>query len=202
VIFCCCAIIQFQKKDKLLTTGFKRQPFRIEEQGWGEFEMAIVLHIAERGGEHTVAHDLNFAENEYVADHVLSFPTNKPNLARLLLESGPVPGLGGAPTPGLGTPNLNDLSNKRRGDEDLSKERKKAKVFEKGSVDLERLAEGLQKLGEDDLLGVVQMVTDNRTPEMFIKNDVDEGEFHMDLYTLPDRLLKSLWDYVKKRVDV
>lgn len=37
------------------------------------------------------------------------------------------------------------------------------------------LAESLVKLGEDDLLQVVQMVTDNRTPEMYIKNDI-EGE--------------------------
>lgn len=82
------------------------------------------------------------------------------------------------------------------------KTKKKSKTFEKGSVDLEKLADSLQKLGEDDLLGVVQMVTDNKTSEMYIKNDVEEGEFHMDLYTLPDSLLKSLWEYVKKRVEV
>ena len=52
-------------------------------------------------------------------------------------------------------------------------------------------------MSEDDLIVVVQMVTDNRTNEMNIKNDVDNGEFTMDLYTLPDSLLKSLWDYVK-----
>lgn len=93
--------------------------------------------------------------------------------------------------------------NKRKLEGDLNPKLKKTKkVFEKGSVDLERLAEGLQRLGEDDLLGVVQMVTDNKTSDMYIKNDIDEGEFHMDLYTLPDSLLRSLWDYVKKRTDV
>ena len=68
----------------------------------------------------------------------------------------------------------------------------------KGNIDLEKLSQGLTKLSEDDLIVVVQMVTDNRTNEMNIKNDVDNGEFTMDLYTLPDSLLKSLWDYVKK----
>ena len=67
----------------------------------------------------------------------------------------------------------------------------------KGNIDLEKLSQGLTKLSEDDLIVVVQMVTDNRTNEMNIKNDVDNGEFTMDLYTLPDSLLKSLWDYVK-----
>lgn len=71
----------------------------------------------------------------------------------------------------------------------------------KAGVDLEKMAELLTKLKEDDLLGVVQMINDNRTPEMNIKNDVDNGEFTMDLYTLPDTLLKSLWDYVKKRAE-
>ncbi|KAG0683223.1 hypothetical protein C6P42_001537 [Pichia californica] len=71
----------------------------------------------------------------------------------------------------------------------------------KGGVDLEKMADLLSKLKEDDLLGVVQMINDNRTPEMNIKNDVDNGEFTMDLYTLPDTLLKSLWDYIKKKAE-
>lgn len=75
---------------------------------------------------------------------------------------------------------------------------KKSKGAMKGNIDLEKLSQGLTKLSEDDLIVVVQMVTDNRTNEMNIKNDVDNGEFTMDLYTLPDSLLKSLWDYVKK----
>ena len=38
---------------------------------------------------------------------------------------------------------------------------------------MEKLAEGLQKLGEEDLLNVVQMVHDNKTPETYTKNDVE-----------------------------
>jgi transcription initiation factor IIF auxiliary subunit len=38
---------------------------------------------------------------------------------------------------------------------------------------MERLADGLQKLGEDDLLEVVQMVHDNKSPDTYIKNDVE-----------------------------
>ncbi|CAI4860725.1 CRB_1a_G0054700.mRNA.1.CDS.1 [Saccharomyces cerevisiae] len=74
-------------------------------------------------------------------------------------------------------------------------------IYREGSVDLEKLAFGLTKLNEDDLVGVVQMVTDNKTPEMNVTNNVEEGEFIIDLYSLPEGLLKSLWDYVKKNTE-
>ena len=42
-------------------------------------------------------------------------------------------------------------------------------------VDMDRLADGLQKLGEDDLLQVVQMVHDNKAPDSYTKNDVERA---------------------------
>jgi len=179
---------------------FKQPPFKIEEQGWGEFDMKIALTIAEKGGERKISHDLNFLKEKYIVDHVISVPTNKPGLLALLAESGPVPSSEGATTPGLSS-----VTEKRKTSLVGDVKAKKVKTSSgavKGGVDLEKLADGLTKLSEDDLLGVVQMVTDNRSPEMNIKNDVDEGEFTMDLYSLPDSLLKSLWEYVKKHADV
>lgn len=38
---------------------------------------------------------------------------------------------------------------------------------------MEKLADGLQKLSEDDLLQVVTMVHDNKTSETYTKNDVE-----------------------------
>lgn len=200
--------------------AFKEPPFRIEEKGWGEFDLTIVLHLADRGGDQTVLHDLNFTKNRYEVVHNLNFPTNRPVLYKLLQESGSVPPVkgsshskttsisdagvnsrSGSPAIAGASPGAADSKRKLESASQTSKLKKKSKTLEKGSIDLERLAEGLQQLGEDDLLGVVQMVTDNKTSDMYIKNDVEEGEFHMDLYTLPDSLLKSLWDYVKKRVD-
>lgn len=49
--------------------AFKRPPFRIEEEGWGEFDMEIVLTAAEKGGEHSLPHDLNFQSERYEAKH-------------------------------------------------------------------------------------------------------------------------------------
>lgn len=40
---------------------------------------------------------------------------------------------------------------------------------------MDRLADGLQKLDEEDLLKVVQMVHDNKTTETYVKNDVERA---------------------------
>jgi transcription initiation factor TFIID/TFIIF subunit len=84
---------------------------------------------------------------------------------------------------------------------------------------MEKLADGLQKLGEDDLLHVVTLVHDNKTSETYTKNDVEseytngkrnkgdvlmnvDGEFHVDLYTLPDSLVKMLWDFTASKTEL
>ena len=48
---------------------FKKPPFRIEEKGWGEFDMNIVLTAVGKGGDHTLEHDLNFQAERYEAKH-------------------------------------------------------------------------------------------------------------------------------------
>lgn len=53
----------------LIEQAFKNPPFRISEQGWGEFDMQIILTAADK--DHTVTHDLNFAQPRYESKHVL-----------------------------------------------------------------------------------------------------------------------------------
>lgn len=173
----------------------KTPPFRVEEQGWGEFDIPIAVHlvgVAGKQGERKFSHDLNFLQEKYTVDHTISVPTNKSQILNSVLqESGTVP-------------ETDDASTKRKTEGDANNKLKKQKSGAsnpmKGSVDLEKLANGLTKLSEDDLIVIIQMVTDNRTNEMNIKNDVDNGEFTMDLYTLPESLLKSLQEYVKKHI--
>lgn len=54
-----------------------------------------------------------------------------------------------------------------------SKDASKKKSRRDKAVDMEKLADGLQKLSEDDLLHVVTMVHDNKTSETYTKNDVE-----------------------------
>lgn len=180
----------------------KQAPFRVEEQGWGEFDIPISIHISGlpgKAGERKFQHDLNFLQEKYVNDHVITIPvspTKNPGLNKLLLESGPLP------FDDSNSSNKRKLESGNGSSTDLTNKLKKSKSSGgapvKGSIDLEKLANGLTKLSEDDLIVIVQMVTDNKTSEMNIKNDADNGEFTMDLYTLPESLLKSLWEYVKK----
>lgn len=51
-------------------------------------------------------------------------------------------------------------------------------------VDMDKLADGLQKLGEDDLLQVVQMVHDNKAPDSYTKNDIERTSYPQALYNL------------------
>lgn len=87
-------------------------------------------------------------------------------------------------------------------------------------IDMEKLADNLQRLGEDDLLQVVSMVHENKTADTYTKNDVErkiprlkailllfsrltkrtEGEFHVDLYTLPDNLVRMLWEFSQEKI--
>ena len=53
---------------------FKKPPFRIEEEGWGEFDMTIVLSALDKGGDHSLQHDLNFQAERYEAKHPLVSP--------------------------------------------------------------------------------------------------------------------------------
>ena len=45
-------------------------------------------------------------------------------------------------------------------------------------IDMDKLADNLQRLGEDDLLHVVQLVHDYKTADSFTKNDVDSKRSH------------------------
>lgn len=54
-----------------------------------------------------------------------------------------------------------------------NKDPAKKKSRKDKNVDMEKLADGLQKLGEEDLLHVVTMVHDNKTSETYTKNDVE-----------------------------
>ncbi|KAH3687240.1 hypothetical protein WICPIJ_001776, partial [Wickerhamomyces pijperi] len=187
------------------TRVIKKPPFKIEEQGWGEFELFVVLTLLDKSGDRKIPHDLNFQSEYYEVDHKIKIPLSKSaNLRRILVGDS-----------SLGSGASGEDSGKRKAASAAisspasdSTKTKKAKLNNgaattsiKGNIDLEKLAENITKLGEDDLLGIVQMVTDNRTAEMNIENKIEEGEFTMDLYTLPDQLLKSMWDYVKKRIN-
>lgn len=56
---------------------------------------------------------------------------------------------------------------------------------------MEKLADGLQKLGEDDLLQVVQMVHDNKSSDSYTKNDIERKDMTFPTFSV----LRSSWAY-------
>ncbi|KAH8801602.1 yeats family-domain-containing protein [Xylogone sp. PMI_703] len=160
---------------------FTEPPFRCQNEGWGEFDMSIDLYTTEKGGKSTLLHDLNFAKPRYESKQVVTFKNPSAALVNILRETGPVPG--------------DDANGGARKKGDSEKKRKRI-AGGGGQIDMEKLAEGLLKLSEDDLLHVVQMIHDNKSEDTYTKNDIDQGEFHVDLYTLPDSLVKMLWEFV------
>jgi transcription initiation factor IIF auxiliary subunit len=115
---------------------------------------------------------LNFAAAQYENVHTLTFRNPSQALQQILRETGPLP----------------------------SDEERKLKKADGGkkkkTFDVEKMADGLVKLGEDDLLQVIQMVHDHKDENTYVQNNIDQGEFSVDLYTMPDILLKLLWDFL------
>ena len=58
----------------------KRPPFKVEEEGWGEFDLGVTLHYVEKEGQKELTHDLNFQESRYESPHRL-VPNHKPSPA-------------------------------------------------------------------------------------------------------------------------
>lgn len=156
------------------TLAFTEPPFRCQNEGWGEFELTVDCYTTEKGGKNTIVHDLNFSAPKYENIHSLTFRNPSQALQQILRETGPLPA----------------------DEEAKGKSRKVQDTKRKKGIDVEKMAEALPKLTEDDLLQVIQMIHDNKSEETFIKNDVDAGEFSVDLYTLPDALAKTMWDFL------
>lgn len=192
-------------------------PFTLQEKGWGEFDMKIMLYFTDKStAPHVVDHDLNFQLNHYEVPHTLTFKADpKSSFLKLLNQSAEaIPSREtNAPKNGGG---MDSKSNKRRRD-DSHKSRTKRMKSDKSSdedsaaagsgddwndeIDIHALAGKFQQLQADDLLDLVQLVKANQTSEMYIMEDGEAGEFHIDLRTLGSDLLHQLWQFCAKRLD-
>lgn len=112
--------------------------------------MVIDLYYTDKSGKISVPHDLNFQKNYYEHVRDVTFKNPSQALQLLLRETGPLP---------------SDDDRKRKTD-GVSKKSKK-------SFDVEKMADALVRLEEDDLLHVIQMIHDHKTDDTYIQNNVD-----------------------------
>ncbi|ORY59054.1 yeats family-domain-containing protein [Pseudomassariella vexata] len=155
---------------------FTEPPFICRNEGWGEFEMSIDMFTSENRGKSTIFHDLNFQRAKYENVHTVTFKNPSQSLLSLLRETGPVN-------------DQDDKAPKARKANDGKKRR--------AQYDMEKMANALPKLGEDDLLHVIQMIHDHKSDETYTKNDMEQGEFTVDLYTMPDNLVGMIWRFLQ-----
>lgn len=116
--------------------------------------MTIDLYTTEKGGKQTVVHDLNFMKPTYDVTKTITFRNPSQHLQTLLRDSGPLP---------------TDEDRKARKGADGGKKKKQ--------WDLEKLASALTKLGEDDLIQVIQMIHDHRNDDTYVLNNPDGKPF-------------------------
>jgi transcription initiation factor IIF auxiliary subunit len=142
-------------------TAFTEPPFKCTNEGWGEFEMLIDMFTTEKGGKTTINHDLNFGAPTYEVLHTVQFKNPSQALQQILRETGPLP----------------------------SDEERKIKKADGGKkkkpFDIEKMADGLVKLSEDDLLQVIQMIHDGKDDSTYIQNNIDGKSLilALDLFT-------------------
>ncbi|KAI1075324.1 SAS complex, SAS5 subunit/transcription initiation factor IID, subunit 14 [Whalleya microplaca] len=156
---------------------FTEPPFLCKNEGWGEFEMSIDLYTTEKGGKTSIFHDLNFQSPSYEVEQSVTFKNPSQALSQLLRETGPIP---------------NEDETKSAAKSRKTNDSKKRKA----PVDFEKMGDALGKLNEDDLLHVIQMIHDHKTDDTYTKNDIEAGEFTVDLFTLPESLAKMIWDFL------
>lgn len=138
---------------RLLTSvAFTKPPFACTNEGWGEFEISIDCYTTEKTKLAPIIHDLNFLELRYESVHNVVFKNPSQALQERLRESGPLP-------------TDEDRPKKKSG---LAGGKKSGQKY-----DYEKIAEALEKLEEEDLLRVIQLINENKGPETYIRSDVD-----------------------------
>lgn len=133
-----------------MAIAFHEPPFKCTNEGWGEFEMTIEVFTTEKGGKHSIAHDLNFASPQYEVTHTIQFKNPSQALQQILRETGPLPS-----------------------DEERKLKKADGSKKKKFAVDIEKMADGITKLGEDDLLQVIQLIHDGKDDSTYIQNNMD-----------------------------
>ncbi|KAI8595586.1 yeats family-domain-containing protein [Dissophora ornata] len=193
-------------------------PFLLQEKGWGEFDMKIMLHFSDKSVPPFVLdHDLNFQSTHYEVPQIITFKSDlKASFVKLL---------------NLPASNISDResSNDSAGDSATHKRRRDVLVKEKAKrikddrssddesradssaaasgdewsdkIDVHLLAKKFQLLQPEDLVELVQLVKANQTADMYVKEDGEAGEFHIDLRTLGSELLSELWQFCDRKLE-
>ncbi|KAF9571475.1 hypothetical protein EC968_000506 [Mortierella alpina] len=192
-------------------------PFVLQEKGWGEFDMKIMIHFVEKSvSPFVLDHDLNFQSTHYEVPQTLTFkPDQKASFLKLLN----LPATHASQRESSNDSTGDAASHKRRRDALVREKAKRVKDDRSSDdesqsssaaasgdewgdkIDVHVLAKKFQLLQPEDLVELVQLVKANQTSEMYVKEDGEAGEFHIDLRTLGDELLTELWQFCERKLE-
>ncbi|ORX92943.1 yeats-domain-containing protein [Basidiobolus meristosporus CBS 931.73] len=156
-----------------------KPPYFLQEKGWGEFDMQVILHFIDKTS-FPLVHDLNFRSGHYEVPHTVTFSNPKGALLKVLESE-------------TSAPEASVAVNDKKSTTVKGRSRKKLKINH------ERLADKLYKLSGEDILDVVNFVKERKERSTYVNEEV-EGEFHFDLYTLTDSCLKDLNELVDAKL--
>ncbi|KAF9371333.1 hypothetical protein CPB97_002042 [Podila verticillata] len=195
-------------------------PFTLQEKGWGEFDMKIRLYFKDKSIPPAVLdHDLNFQSTHYEIPHNLTFNKADVKASFMKLLNPPAENISDKDSQYSNESSHDGAANKRRREALLKENAKRARedrssdddsqdssadVSEdelNGKVNIHVLAKKFQKLDAEDLMELVKLVKANQTADMYVKEDGEAGEFHIDLQTLGDDLLNTLWHFCTARLE-
>lgn len=152
----------------MIRVAFTKPPYACKNEGWGEFELTIDCYYTEKS-KVTVAHDLNFQQNVYDVVRPVSFKNPSQALQEKLRELGPLP--------------TDDDRPKKKG---IASKKSSSQKY-----DYEKIADAMEKLEEDDLLKVIQIINDYKSADTYIKSDIDGESQNKPLNNDPSPLPPS-----------
>ncbi|KAG0767842.1 hypothetical protein G6F57_002844 [Rhizopus arrhizus] len=209
-------------------TSFK-EPYLLQEKGWGEFDMRVVLYFKNDWAEpQNIFFDLHFREPTYTILHKVTFYHPPLPLARLITHEFPPSDVEIAPRKRKMSPSLSNITTTKKArtppsiiDDNSSESNGQDTivdhVYDEKDVDTidaihsAAIDEHTRKAwGLPDNIDICKLakrlttLTSEQTEEVefMIKNhilDENEDEFVIDLYSLGPDLLTQLWEFTEKK---
>lgn len=143
-------------------------PFALEENGWGEFEMAIQCYFIENVGKFTINHMLSFESKAQAIDYSVKVPCHTPLIREYLSKHFELP----------------EINFDHRQENEIS------------PAQVRHWINLIPKLDDDTVTEIVQLILAHPAVQAEVNKHPRHEDFLMSLYQLPNELLQKIGDYV------
>ncbi|EDO17040.1 hypothetical protein Kpol_530p10 [Vanderwaltozyma polyspora DSM 70294] len=149
--------------------SFKNPPFRLEEEGWGQFDCKIACQFIFNGGQFSLNHKLIFSYAEYAIDFNIKVPVHIP-----------------------------ELQDKLKMHFDISHAISQETTEEYNVVAVSKWLKKLPTMDEDVVSEIVDKVLQHPAIKSELNNNPINETFKMDVSQFPNDLLEEITDFMSK----